>query len=150
MFDVPVITSEISNDCGPTCLQMLLKYYGVDVDLQQLIEECKVGIAGCTMANIAAAGRLHGLELIPMVIGEGDMVGVDRPAIIHWKYTHFCIYCGEDENGKVIIINPDRGRYRMDPDTFSAFFTDYALFNGKPVWPDEEDPAYNTEESAEE
>lgn len=137
MFDVDVITSEISNDCGPTCLQMLLKYYGIEVELKQLIEECNVGILGCTMKNLIDAARVHEIELKPWKMDGKDLIGVDRPAIIHWKYVHFCVYCGTDDNGKVVIINPDRGRYRMDPDTFAAFFTDFALFNGKPLWPDE-------------
>ena len=63
MYDITPITSEHPTDCGATCLKMLLSYYGVDVPLDQLIEECHTGIVGCTARDVLEAGRLHGQEM---------------------------------------------------------------------------------------
>ena len=48
MFDVTPVTSRREVDCGPTCLKMLLAYYGIDVPLEQLIVECGENVWGCT------------------------------------------------------------------------------------------------------
>lgn len=142
MFDVEPITSQKPYDCGPTCLQMLLAYYGTDVPLDTLIEECHVGVAGCTGADILRAGRLHGLDMQCYSIDADELVRQDRPAIVSWKYNHWVVFCGRDDDGRVAICNPDIGRFRMSEGTFKSFFTgldDYpgqgvAITNGEPEW----------------
>lgn len=142
MFDVEPITSQKPYDCGPTCLQMLLAYYGSDVPLDTLIEECHVDIAGCTGADILRAGRLHGLDMQSWSIDADELVRQDRPAIVSWKYNHWVVFCGRDDDGRVAICNPDIGRFRMSEETFASFFTGLdshpgqgiALTNGEPQW----------------
>ena len=46
-YNVTPITSDRPFDCGPTCLQMLLAYYGTEVDLETLTRECGVTYMGC-------------------------------------------------------------------------------------------------------
>ena len=46
MFDVTPIPSMNRYDCGPTCLAMLLNYYGLPYDQKELIEECGCDITG--------------------------------------------------------------------------------------------------------
>ena len=61
-----------------------------------------------------------------------ELIRQDRPAIVWWKYQHFVIFSGTDENGKVVICNPDLGRYRMTAGTFKAFYSGVSLWNGEP------------------
>lgn len=146
MFDVKPITSLKHSDCGPTCLQMLLSYYGIDVDLETLSKECHVTITGCSAKDIMQAGRLHGLDMTAW--GESgkfstddtqekktldvSILEQDRPAIVWWKYSHWCVFCGLDDDGKVVICNPDRGRYPISVGTFKSFFSGVSLCNGVP------------------
>lgn len=141
MFDVEVITSLKPTDCGATCLQMLLKYYGIESDLDTLIEETKTGIIGCTMADLGKVGRKYGLDTKYYQTDAEDVATFDRPSIIWWKYNHYCICCGLDEDGKVVIINPDCGMYRMSMGTFASFFTDYVMTNGEPASEPSEKPS---------
>lgn len=133
MYDITPITSEHPTDCGATCLKMLLSYYGVDVPLDQLIEECHTGIVGCTAADVLRAGRLHGVEMHAYKTDLDGILKVDRPAIIWWKRKHFCVLCGIDENGNIVIINPDRGKYRMSKSLFNAWYSGIAVFVGEPT-----------------
>lgn len=141
MFDVKPITSPKELDCGPTCLQMLLAYYGVEVDLDTLIEECRLGVVGCSAADLMRTGRLHGLDMQTFSIDPEELARQDRPCIVWWKYHHWCVCCGTDERGKVVVCNPDRGRFGMDPETFSKLATGLeenpgqvvAIFNGEPA-----------------
>ena len=56
----------------------------------------------------------------------------DRPAIIWWKYNHFCVFVGVNDFGDAIIINPDRGRYPLKFNTFKAMYSGVSVFNGEP------------------
>lgn len=132
MYDVKPITSDRPTDCGATCLKMLLDYYGIDVPLDQLIKDCNTRLIGCTAADVLRAGRLHGVEMHAYKTDLNGILKVDRPAIIWWKRKHFCVLCGIDEGGNIVIINPDRGRYRMSKSLFGAWYSGIAIFSGEP------------------
>ena len=132
MFDIKPITSDKPTDCGATCLKMLLSYYDQDVDLDQLIIECNTKIIGCTAKDLMEAGKLHGLDMKAYKTDVDGILEADRPAIIWWKYGHWVVYCGLDDDGRVVVCNPDLGRYPMSRGIFKMFYTEVALFNGEP------------------
>ena len=149
MYNVIPITSPKHLDCGATCLKMLLAYYDTDVDLNTLIEECHTSISGCSAADIMRVGNLHGMEMHTYRMDAEELLRQDRPAIIWWKYNHWCVCCGKD-NGQAVICNPDRGRYHMPISTFAAMYSGVALFNGEPEdLPPEPEPDAETDELAE-
>lgn len=133
MFDVEPITSPKPLDCGPTCLKMLLAYYGIDVPLDTLIEECHVGVEGCTGRDLLQAGRLHGLDMQTYSIDAEELVRQDRPAICSWRYSHWLVFAGRDDDGRVVVCDPDRGRYRMSEGTFASLFSGLADHPGQGV-----------------
>ena len=132
MFDVKPITSPKQVDCGATCLAMLLDYYALPWDLNELIVECDTKIYGCTAKDVLRVGRNHGLDMKAYQTDVDGVINADRPAIIWWRYNHFCVCCGTDENGQVVICNPDKGRYRMSKGIFASLYSGVALFNGTP------------------
>ena len=132
MFDVKPITSARPTDCGATCLAMLLAYYGTEVPLDELVRECNTRVIGCTAADIKRAGSAHGMDVTAWEMDAEDVVRQDRPSIIWWKFGHWCVCCGMDDAGQVVICNPDRGRYRMSEGNFRALYSGVALFNGEP------------------
>lgn len=132
MFDIDPVTSGKPTDCGGTCMKMLLAYYGQDVPLEQLIVECNTGITGCTGKDLLLCGRAHGLDMKAWQCDAETVFRSDRPEIIWWMYNHWVVYGGLDEDGKVVIYNPDRGRYRVSKNTFKCFYTGVSLSNGEP------------------
>lgn len=140
MFNVEPVTSSKPTDCGATCMKMLLAYYGDDVDLDVLINECKTGVTGCTAKDLRRVGNNHGLDMKAYSMDAEETMRQDRPSIVWWKYNHFCICCGMDDDGNVIICNPDRGRYRMSKGIFKSFYSGVSLFNGEPTDLPEEEP----------
>lgn len=133
MYDVTPVTSIRQTDCGATCLKMLLSYYGTEVELEQLIEECHTGLVGCSGADLKRVGNAHGLDMIAYSMDAEELIRQDRPGIVWWKRNHWCVMCGRDDQGNVVICNPARGRYRMNESIFRSFYTGVALFNGVPV-----------------
>lgn len=150
MFDIKPITSPKPTDCGATCMKMLLAYYGQDVPLETLVKECNTRIIGCSAKDLMECGKKHGMNIKPWKREDEEedglssnkwaammdvewMIHIDRPAIIWWQYVHWVVFCGIDEDGKMVINNPDRGRFRMNKETFACFFTGVALTNGEPA-----------------
>ena len=132
MYNVYPITSTKPLDCGSTCLKMLLAYYGIDIPLETLTKECGITVAGCTMGDLKRVGNAHGLDMHAYSTDIDGVLKADRPSICWWKYNHFIICCGLDDDGKVVICNPDKGRYRISQGLFKAFYSNKALFNGEP------------------
>lgn len=132
MYDIVPVTSPRATDCGATCLKMLLAYYGQDIPLDQLIDECHTRLIGCTAGDIKRAGNAHGLDIIVYKMDADELIEQDRPAIILWMHNHFVVFAGKDEAGKICICNPDRGRYRASAGVFKSFYSEVGIFNGVP------------------
>lgn len=139
MFDVKPVTTGRATACGPACLKMLLAYYGIEAELDQLITECGVGLTGCTAADVRRVGRAHGLEdLAAYGMAPEEVATQDRPAIVWWRRNHFIVCCGLNDRGDVVICNPSRGRFSIDLDSFCVLCTGLepgscvALCNGQP------------------
>lgn len=132
MFDVKVITSPIVLDCGPTCLQMLLNYYNIEADLNELNQKCDIQLNGCSAKDLKRVGNEYGLDMKAYEMSMEELLKQDRPAIIWWKYNHFCIFCGLDEDNRIMIINPDRGKYGIPKSVFKIYYSGVSLFNGEP------------------
>ena len=133
MYDVKPYVSNRATDCGAVSLKMLLDYYGVDVDLDQLRNELNIRLIGCTGADIMRVSRLHGLEPTAWKMDAEELIKQDRPAIIHWRMQHWVVFCGMNERGQVVIANPSRGRFGLDFGTFKSCFSGTVIANGTPV-----------------
>ena len=132
MFDVELVTSTMEVDCGPACMAMLLKYYGTEIPLEDLIDECRARIGGCTGTDLLRVGRAHGLDMKAFKMDAEELIRQDRPAIVWWSYTHWIVFCGMDDHGNVVIANPSRGRFGIDAESFSKLYTGVSLWNGEP------------------
>ena len=96
------------------------------------MEQYPTRLIGCTAKDLMSAGRLHGMDPHAYRTDVDGILNVDRPAIIFWKQKHFCVFCGVDEKGNIVICNPDRGRYRMSKSLFGAWYSGIAIFSGEP------------------
>lgn len=131
VYNITPITSVKPTDCGATCLKMLCDFYNIEADLQTLIEECNTRLIGCSAKDILTVGRKYGLDMRAYKETADSLYKQDRPAIIWWKWKHFCVFCGIDEDNKVVICNPDRGKYSLSKDVFESFYSGIALTNGE-------------------
>lgn len=131
MYDIKPVTTLITNACGEASLKMLLKYYGIDASIEDLIKECGAGFIGCTAADMARVGKSHGLDMRVYKMDAEALMKLDRPAIAWWKFNHFVVFCGMDNNGEPVICNPSIGRFAISIDAFSRFFSGIALCNGQ-------------------
>ena len=132
MYDITPVTSTKSVVCGPASLKMLLSYYDTDVELDTLISECGVTISGCSAKDMIRVGNAHGMNMLAYNEDAEDALNADRPSIVWWKYSHFVVCCGKDENGEAVVCDPTRGRYHLSVGTFKSFYSGVSLYNGEP------------------
>lgn len=138
MFDVKPVTTKADICCGPTCLKMLLDYYGVEVDLDTLIKECNPRVIGSSATELCHVARAHGIDLAAYQMPSVELIRQDRPGIVWWRYNHWIVFCGKNDEGNVVICNPCSGRFSMDQESFSKLCTGLedgklvALCNGMP------------------
>ena len=93
---VPVIMQMEALECGAASLAMILAYYKKWIPLEQLREDCGVSRDGSKASNVAKAAVQHGLKVQAHRYGmDSVQTKVRYPAIIHWNFNHFVVYCGK-------------------------------------------------------
>ena len=133
MFDVKPTTTRNDRDCGAACTVSFLDYYDVEVTLDDMVRECHTGVHGCTAKDIIEVCRNHGItDVKAYKMDASEVIRQDRPSICWWCENHFIICCGKNEKGKVVICNPNRGRFGIEESFFEAFFSGVAIFKGEP------------------
>ena len=80
------------NDCGPTCLRMIAKYYGKQVSLQILRESTRIGKDGVNMLGISEAAETLGFKTQAIKVTHKRLVGEALlPCILYWNRNHFVV-----------------------------------------------------------
>ena len=125
--NVPYISPLEHRECGAACLSMVAAYFGKRIPIDQSRVDCGVGRNGVSAGAIVRAAREYGIEAHGYTLEtEALRTKVTYPCIIHWRMKHFVVLCGF--RGKyAVIVDPDKGRLRIDPETFEKSFTGICL-----------------------
>jgi ATP-binding cassette, subfamily B, bacterial len=96
-------------DCGPTCLRMIAKHYGRNINLQTLRDKCGIGREGVSLLGISRAAEAVGFHTRGVLLNF-DELATDAllPCIIHWNQEHFVVVHKVRKN-KVFVADPARG-----------------------------------------
>lgn len=123
---VPVVLQMTLADCGAACLAMVLRHHGRQTSLQECRDALGVGRDGVTARTLAEAARGFGLRVRAYSLGPDDWPRVALPAIAHWNFDHFLVverWAPE----QVDVVDPARGRCRLNAAEFADSFTGVAL-----------------------
>lgn len=78
-------------DCGPTCLKMIAKFYGVDVPLHTLREKMFASREGVSLLSISNAAEQIGFSTLSVRLPFEKLKDVTLPCIVHWNQNHFVV-----------------------------------------------------------
>lgn len=113
-----------SMDCGPTCLRMIAKYYGVNYSLQYLREKSYLDREGVSLRGISEAAETIGLRTVAVKIpfvgitkDSPSMVRAPLPAIAHWNQNHFVVVYKVNKK-YIYIADPSKGKFKLSLDDF--------------------------------
>jgi len=80
-------------DCGPTCLRMIFKHYGKNINSERLKRETEVGTTGSSLLGLSEAAERFGFRTISAKITfEQLLADAPLPCILHWDQYHFVVF----------------------------------------------------------
>lgn len=108
-------------DCGPACLRMIARYYGLKCSMQRLREKCHVSRSGVTVQDLCDGAKEIGLASAGVHI-RLDGVRQMLPCILHWDKKHYVVcyrirekknFCKNKKDLVFYIADPLIGKYRV-------------------------------------
>ncbi|HXH98691.1 MAG TPA: peptidase domain-containing ABC transporter [Sphingobacteriaceae bacterium] len=96
-------------DCGPTCLRMAGKYYGRNLNIQQLRELCQINKEGVNLLGISEAAEKVGFRSSGVKVSLGQLKEAELPCILHWRQNHFVVLY-KVKKGRYHIADPAKGQ----------------------------------------
>ncbi len=107
-----------ANDCGPSSLRMVAKYYGKYYDAQYLRERCHITRDGVSIQGIVDAGEHIGMKTFPMTASFSVLRDeAPLPCIVHWQNRHFVVVY-RIKPGKVYVADPAFGKITYSEEEF--------------------------------
>ena len=122
--DVPFIPEEYPYECGPRCLQMIFKYYDVNIEFNELATQAQMTREqGTSFLTLSEAAEFYDFKSLAVKIGyESDdeslgLIDVPHPSIAHWQNNYFIIV--ESVSKKYVnIIHPRNGKRKLTKEEF--------------------------------
>jgi len=79
-------------DCGPTCLRMIAKHYGLNLNPQKLRDASGFSKEGVSLLGIADAAEGVGFRTLAVKVPFDKLIkDAPFPCIIHWQQNHFVV-----------------------------------------------------------
>src|SRR5579872_1519003 len=82
---VPTVLQMSVEECGATCLAMILAYYGRKITIAEIREQCGIGRDGISAFALVKAAQAYGLRTRAITLESQDFRFLTLPAIIHWN-----------------------------------------------------------------
>lgn len=96
-------------DCGPTCLRMIAKHYGRNLNLQRLRDSSGFSREGVSLLGIAEASENIGFRTLAIKTTFAKLAkDAPLPCIIHWQQNHFIVVVSIGDKS-VLVADPAKG-----------------------------------------
>jgi ATP-binding cassette, subfamily B, bacterial len=93
-------------DCGPTCLRMVAKHYGKELQAQKLRDLCNIHREGVSLLGISEAAEKLGIKTLAVKMPLAKLISdAPLPCILHWNQNHFVVLY-KISNSKFYIADP--------------------------------------------
>ena len=110
-------------DCGPACLQMVLKFHGQYYPLPWLRSGSFISREGVSLKGISKAAERVGLRTMAVKVpfsargSQPDLLRAPFPAIVHWNQNHFIVVYRASKK-YVWISDPADGKHKLPVSDF--------------------------------
>lgn len=88
---IPVIHQTESKDCGPTCLKIIGKYHGKNLNLQYLREISETTREGSNLLTLSEAAEHIGFQTLGVKVSLSKLTEAPLPCILHWNNNHYVV-----------------------------------------------------------
>lgn len=126
---VPQLTER---DCGAACLAMVLSFWGIPINFDEVLNALPVGACGASAQSLIEAAERFGL------IAEGQrfalkLIGEIPPgSILHWNSDHFVVLV-KPSSEEIEILDPLIGPRRIPRKELGEYFSGVTLLFHSPL-----------------
>ena len=116
-----------SNDCGPTCIRMICKYYKNEYSAASIKSLCNLTRLGATLLDLELCLKRIGFETALIKITDEEAIRMPLPSILYWKQEHFVVlYKVSCKKGEYLfhIADPAFGKIKIPLHFFQKAFLD--------------------------
>ena len=129
----PFVKQEDQKECGPVCLQMIIKYYKGYIDLEYLNYLCKTNKYGTNAYNLINGAKEIGFDSYAVKANIDELKGSVFPLIAHVviknKYNHYVVIYKINYNKKYLIVaDPANKIKKVSFDEFNTIFSNIVIF----------------------
>ncbi|MCC6835557.1 MAG: peptidase domain-containing ABC transporter [Cytophagales bacterium] len=97
-------------DCGPTCLKMVFKHYGKQINLEGIKRAAQIGSTGVSLLGMAEAAEKYGFRTVSARVSfEQLLEDAPLPCVLHWNQYHFVVLTPSVNTKKLTIADPAKG-----------------------------------------
>ncbi|TNJ63086.1 cyclic nucleotide-binding domain-containing protein [Paenibacillus hemerocallicola] len=123
----PVLMQQSEMDCGPTCLTMISRYFGLNASVNRMRERCNLGAEGTSMLGLIETLESLGFAAKGLNTAGSLLKELSTPFIAHWNGNHYVVVYEVGENG-LVVADPALGYIdTVSPDTFNKHWTGYVI-----------------------
>ena len=98
MFKFPNYKQLDGKDCGPTCIQIIAKYYGKFISLQEIRELSSISKEGLSLYELGLTAERLGLKSLPIKATLSNLLTeIPLPCIAHWGNKHYIVVYKTDK-----------------------------------------------------
>lgn len=112
---IPFFEQSEQSECGLCCVAMIMAYYGCCYDIFELRSEYPIGRDGTNLLMLKDIAEINGFICKGFRINSIN--DISFPAILNEENKHFVV-AEKRVKDSVVIIDPKKGRYRLDVDEF--------------------------------
>ncbi|MGR5983923.1 cysteine peptidase family C39 domain-containing protein [Bacillus cereus] len=123
----PLIRQHDLKDCGPACLAMISKYYGLSVPISKIRESTGTDLQGTNIQGLLEASEQLGFDAKGVKATDTSVITeIPLPAIAHVVidegFLHYIVIYKIKKN-KVFIADPDKGLITYSLNEFQDIWT---------------------------
>lgn len=121
-----IIRQKDVKDCGPCCLESIIRFYDGYVSLEKIREDSYTSLKGTSVYHLVNAARKYGFDVVAKNYLDKKISNTIFPCIAHMHYEngleHFvCIY---NINDKIVtLMDPAKGKIKVSKEVFDKNFT---------------------------
>ena len=125
-----IVLQDGFKDCGSACLLSIIRYYGGDIPLSNLVELTNTTRNGTNLLELKKVAKTIGLDAVGYKVSEiSKLHEIDRPFIAQLNIsnnTHFVVVYKIKED-KILMMDPSKGKVLMDIFEFNNLWTSYIM-----------------------
>ncbi|WP_268225082.1 peptidase domain-containing ABC transporter [Sinomicrobium oceani] len=108
-------------DCGPTCLKMIVEYYGKKLSIDYLRSLSETNRGGTNLKKLSRAAEKIGFDTIGVKLNPEFLEKAPLPCILFWKNNHYVVLY-KVLNNTYYIADPAVGLIEYEKDLLIKYW----------------------------